>query len=82
MNPTNYSTTDFNTATLLDYFGFLCAMVDDGRGRITFKYELGAERLEELHGILDKYWKRDLSVEPQELFSAMRNLKSRMKNRG
>ena len=70
-----YKTTDLNLAVILS-LNFQIKELENNNGRGTFVFQ----DTEELQDLVKDYWNRQLSVEPQSLFDALKTIKNRLYN--
>ena len=70
-----YKTTDLNLAVVLS-LNFPIKELINNNGRGTFVFE----NTEELNDLVKDYWNRQLSIEPQALFDALKTIKNRLYN--
>ena len=70
-----YKTSDLALATALSVRGVeVEGLENSGTSRVIFLFK----NTPELKGLLESYWNKTLLVEPQEYFSRIRSLKSRI----
>lgn len=69
-----YSTTDLGLASFLSLYFTLDALDKTFPEKTSFIFI----RSVELEKLVDAYWKRKVQVNPQDYFSAIKNLKSRL----
>lgn len=75
MNEEYFTTYDLNLAAVLVAHGHVLEKVDkQERGKALF-YFSQTVKLEEL---IDKYWKRKLKMDPQDLFTSLKVIKNRL----
>ena len=74
MNET-YKTTDMNLATVLSMKYPVRELINkEGRGIFTF------DDSDELQDFVEQFWNKQLTVEPQALFDALKVIKNRLYN--
>ncbi len=76
MNNENiFTTTDFNTIVVLSYFNYKIESIDkENPKRIKFYFK----KNKNLETILNRFWKKELLVEPLVFFSLIKEIKSRI----
>ncbi len=70
-----FSTTDFNTIVVLSYFNYKIEKMDKENPKRTIFYFKIDKNLEI---ILNRFWKKELLVEPLVFFSLIKEIKSRI----
>jgi len=70
-----YRTTDMNLATVLS-MNFPVREIINNQGRGVFVFD----DIEDLQALVKDFWNRQLTVEPQSLFDALKTLKNRLYN--
>ena len=79
-DPNIYQTRDLNEATTLRFFKFDLVSIDfQIEGKNTVGY-FNFENTPRLREAIDKFWDKELAVEPREFNSIKRGLKSRVTN--
>jgi len=72
-----YETSDLGlTASLLSSGFEVIKLIKAEKPRVNFQFK-DSKRLKE---IIDKYWRKELNVEPQEFFMHVKQLKNRIYN--
>ena len=75
-NQKNYKTSDLCLATVISLSLPLQGLERLGSGKAYFIFE----HTDELDGLLERYWKRDLTTDPQMFFQQLKLIKSRLYN--
>jgi hypothetical protein len=74
MRITHFSTADLALATTVSIWFPLQQVDKKNPRRALFTFE----RSKELDELVDKYWKRELQVEPRQYFDQLKSLKARL----
>lgn len=69
-----FQTNDLSLATVISLYYPIEAIDKTNPHKVIFLFK----RKEGLDGLVETYWRRDLTIEPQALFQQLRTLKTRL----